>query len=117
MKQSVKKPQFILFAILLLAGFSGFAQDANVRGTRADKRQVAQRARIHDGRKDGEVTRREAALLNAEQRHVRRNERRAKADGEVTTQEKRRLERKQDRASRHIRRAKHNGIDNTPDSN
>ena len=111
MKQPVKTSGFILFVIVLFVSLSGFGQDANVR-TRTDKRQVAQRARIHEGRKDGEVTRREAAVLNAEQRHVRRSERRAKADGEVTPQEKRRLERKQNRTSRHIRRAKSNEIDN-----
>lgn len=75
-------------------------------------RQRAQRARIADGRMDGEVTKKEAAVLNAEQRHIRRAERRAKSDGDVTRNEKRRLERKQIRANRHIKRAKHNGIDN-----
>lgn len=79
---------------------------------RADVRQHAQRARIADGRRDGEVTRREAVALNAQQRHIRRSERRAKADGKVTRNEKRRLDRKQNRASRNIRRAKHNEIDN-----
>lgn len=85
---------------------------AQTKTKRADVRQHAQRARIVDGRRDGEVTRGEAAVLNGEQRHIRRAERRAKSDGEVTRDEKRRLERKQNRASRHIRRAKHNGLDN-----
>ena len=93
----------------LMISLAGFAQD---RTPRTDGRQVAQRARIHQGRMDGEVTNREAALLNREQRHIRRAERRAKADGEVTPAEKMRLERKQNRANRHIRRAKHNDIDN-----
>lgn len=79
---------------------------------RADVRQHAQRARIAEGRADGELTKREAAGLNVEQRHIRRSERRAKADGEVTVQEKMRLERKQNRSNRHIRRAKHNEKDN-----
>ncbi|HCM74908.1 MAG TPA: hypothetical protein DIS90_00905 [Cytophagales bacterium] len=79
---------------------------------RADVRQKAQRARMVDGRIDGEITNREAKLLRAEQRHIRRAERRAKADGEVTGLEKRKLERKQNRASRHIRRAKHNPVSN-----
>lgn len=89
--------------------YAGFGQD---RITRTDKRQVVQRARIVDGRRDGEVTKREGALLAREQRHIRRAERRAKSDGQVTRAEKRRLERKQNRASRHIRRAKNNQIDN-----
>jgi hypothetical protein len=85
---------------------------AQTNTKRTDAREHIQRARIADGRRDGEVTRREGVALNMEQRHVRRAERRAKADGEVTVEEKRRLERKQNRASRHIRRAKHNDIDN-----
>jgi hypothetical protein len=79
--------------------------------TRSDARQKSQRVRIHEGRKDGEVTNGEAALLNKQQRHIRRSERRAKADGDVTAREKVRLERKQDRANRNIRRAKHNDIE------
>ena len=93
----------------LMISMAGFAQD---RTPRTNARQVAQRARIREGRVDGEGTKREAAALNAEQRHIRRAERRAKSDGTVTLTEKRRLERKQNRASRHIRRAKHNEIDN-----
>jgi hypothetical protein len=50
-------------------------------------------------------------LLNKQQRHIRRSERRAKADGDVTVREKARLERKQDRASRNVRRAKNNDIE------
>lgn len=100
----------------LVFGIAAFlfatASYAQSETPRADKRQTAQRARIAEGRQDGEVTRKEGAMLNAQQRHIRRTERRAKADGEVTPQEKRRLERKQDRASRNIRRAKHNGVDN-----
>ncbi len=91
--------------LLMLFSVVGFAQD---RTQRADARQGAQRARIHEGRRDGEVTQREASALNSQQRHIRRSERRAKADGDVTRSERRRLEKKQDRASRNIRRAKHN---------
>ena len=92
----------------MLFSAAGFAQD---RTPRADVREGAQRTRIHEGRKDGEVTNREAAALNSQQRHIRRSERRAKADGDVTPAERRRLEKKQDRASRNIRRAKNNDIE------
>ena len=104
----------IIFTLILMLGFAlaGNKSYAQTETKRADVRQKAQRVRIADGRLDGEVTRREAAALNAEQRHIRRAERRAKADGEVTRIEKRKLERKQNRANRHIRRAKHNEIDN-----
>jgi len=85
---------------------------AQTRTPRANARQATQQARIHEGKQSGELTQGETRALRAEQRHIRRSERRAKADGEVTMVERRRLERKQDRASRHIRRAKNNPIDN-----
>lgn len=73
---------------------------------RTNTRQRTQNARIADGRQDGELTNRETTALRAEQRHIRRTERRAKADGRVTLRERKMLEQKQDRASRHIRKAK-----------
>lgn len=100
-----------VIAVIYLSGLftmAGFAQD---RTPRADVREGAQRARIHEGRKEGEITNKEAAALNSQQRHIRRSERRAKADGDVSVRERARLERKQDRASRNIRRAKHNDIE------
>jgi hypothetical protein len=99
--------KIVVFSILMVSGILAFAQET----PRADARQGAQRARIASGRRNGEVTGREAVLLNSEQRHIRRTERRAKADGTVSAQEKTRIERKQSRANRHIRRAKHNGIE------
>jgi hypothetical protein len=102
MKKLILLP-FILIAVV------AFSQE---RTPRADVRQANQQTRIVQGRATGEVTQREARVLRAEQRHIRRSERRAKADGEVTVAERRKLERKQDRSSRHIRRAKHNQIDN-----
>ena len=92
----------------MFISIGSFAQTSTPR---ADVRQGAQRARIHEGRVDGEVTHGEARRLNKEQRHIRRTERRMKADGEVTAQEKARLNHKQNRANRHIRRAKHNEIE------
>jgi hypothetical protein len=92
----------------LFLSISLFAQE---RTPRANGRQAAQRGRITEGRQSGELTNGEAALLNKQQRHIRRSERRAKADGDVTVAERRKLERKQDRASRNIKRAKNNPID------
>ena len=91
----------------LILTFSLFAQD---RTPRVDGRQGTQRMRIAEGRRDGEVTRNEIALLNRQQHHIRRIERRAKADGEVTRAEHRRLHHKQNRAGKSIRRAKHNSL-------
>jgi hypothetical protein len=95
--------------LILLVTASVFAQE---RTPRVNGRQKAQRVRIAEGRQSGEVTQGEAALLNKQQRHIRRSERRAKADGDVTAAERKRLERQQNRASRNIRRAKTNKLDN-----
>jgi hypothetical protein len=77
----------------------------------ADGRQQVQRTRIRQGVASGEVTRVEARRLRAEQRHIRRTERRAEADGTVTSRERARIQRKQNRASRDITRQKHDGQD------
>jgi len=103
------KKTVIIFTLVLTLALTAQAQRAT---SRVDNRERTQSARIHEGRKDGELTNREAAALNLEQRSVRRVERRANADGEVTRMEKMRMEKKQDRSSRHIRRAKNNKIDN-----
>jgi hypothetical protein len=73
-----------------------------------DRRQTKQRARIRDGRRNGELTRRESGRLKQEQRQVNRLDRRFGSDGRYSPRERRVLEKKQDRASRHIGRAKHN---------
>lgn len=94
----------LLFAV-------AFTSSGQTQTPRADVRQKAQRARIAQGRASGELTPGEAAVLNRQQRHIRRVERRAKADGEVSPAEKARIERKQNRASRNIRRSKSNNLD------
>ena len=73
----------------------------------ASARQVNQQARIAHGTATGQLTAAERKALKAEQRHIRRVKRRAKADGVVTGEEKLRINRKQRRANRHIRRQKH----------
>jgi hypothetical protein len=93
------------FSVIIIA--VSVAQDAQIR---ADRREGIQRARIHHGRRDGQVTHGEAMALNHEQRSIHRSERRAKADGNVTRLEKRRLEKRQDRASRQIRMVRNNSI-------
>lgn len=107
------KGTILIAGALVFISVGAFAQTATPR---ANARQGAERARIHEGRKDGEITNREAAALNVEQRHIRRSKRRVKADGTVTPQERVRLERQQNRASRHIRRARHNDIEKPSDN-
>lgn len=90
-----------LIAGLLLAGAAG-AATPNI-----DARQANQRARINQGVASGELTRREAAGLRAQQAHIRRDERRAEADGVVTRAERRQLQRELNHSSRSIRNQKH----------
>lgn len=97
------KNLFLLVSILFI-GFATYAQDATPK---VNAREKEQRARIHEGRADGELTKNEASKLNAQQRHIHKTERRAKADGIVTRRERKKLNREQNRASRNIRRQKH----------
>ncbi|UXI70581.1 hypothetical protein [Tahibacter amnicola] len=76
-----------------------------------DQRQENQEARIEQGVASGELTRREAARLEARQEHIENVEERAKADGVVTRRERARLERKQDRNSAAIGHQKHDRQD------
>jgi hypothetical protein len=76
-----------------------------------NKRQRVQRERIQQGVRSGELTRREAARLRAEQRFIRAYERHAKANGYVSWRERRRLDHLLDRSSRDIYRQKHDGQD------
>jgi hypothetical protein len=104
----MKKIILLASIFILTAGSILFAQDSTPV---VDKRQKRQQARVQQGVAAGEVTRAEARRLRAEQRHIRRAERRAKADGEVSNRERARLQRKQNKASRDIRRQKHDRQD------
>lgn len=95
-----------LAAIMLLAGTVALSQTATPRVTH---RQVKQQARIADGVKSGELTKREAVRLEARQAKIARDKARAKADGVVTPAERAKLAREQNRASRAIYRQKHDG--------
>lgn len=86
---------------LLVAVGAGRAE-ASVNG-----RQARQAARIQAGVKSGELTRREAVALRAEQAALRAEERRYRRDGVLTPRERADLRRDQNRASRHIARQKH----------
>ena len=98
--------------ITFFAVGSFFATQAQAQTTTSTTaRQVNQRARIAEGRQSGELTHREAAALNAQQRNIKRTKRRAKADGVVTRAERKEIRRKQNRASRSIRRQKNDAQD------
>jgi len=72
-----------------------------------DKREQNQKARIKQGVKSGELTKKEARRLAAEQKKIKHDEKKAKADGVVTSREKAKIRKEQKRASKDIYRQKH----------
>jgi hypothetical protein len=74
-----------------------------------NKREANQHDRIAAGKQSGEITKREARRLHAEQKAVDRAQKKAAADGSVSTQERERIRRLQNRADRDIHRQKHDG--------
>jgi hypothetical protein len=72
------------------------------------ERQENQAARINQGVANGELTKKEAARLRAEQKGIRAEKRAFKADGKLTAAERAQLRRDQNTASRHIYKKKHN---------
>jgi hypothetical protein len=98
--------KFIVLSVFLI-----FASSTDSLAARRDNRQDRQQGRIHQGVKSGELTKREARKLRAEQKNIRRAERRAESDGNVTNKEKAKIERMQDRASENIYQQKHDSQD------
>ncbi len=82
------------------------------RGTNTpviDKHEHNQQHRIKAGKQSGELTRREAQRLHAEQKAVDRAQNKAAADGSVSTQERQHIRRMQHRADKDVYRQKHDG--------
>ena len=76
-----------------------------------NKREYKQQERIRQGIRSGELTRREAGRLEAEQAKIKTDEALAKADGKVTPKERTRLNRELNHSSRDIYRQKHDKQD------
>ncbi|MFM9939261.1 MAG: hypothetical protein ACKVP7_07185 [Hyphomicrobiaceae bacterium] len=72
-----------------------------------DARQSNQETRIQQGLRSGDLTRREAAALEAEQARIRALERNAQRDGRIDGREAAQIRRAQDEASRHIYQERH----------
>jgi uncharacterized membrane protein YebE (DUF533 family) len=96
--------------VLLTLGIAvAFAAAAAAQSTpHVNQRQVHQTQRIQEGVQSGDLTRREARILAAQQRHVQHQKQAAKADGVVTSRERRHIRQDQRVASRSIARMKHN---------
>lgn len=99
-------------AVTTLAAGSAFAANGATPGV--DQRQANQERRIDQGIASGELTKREARRLDAQQDRIDRAENRAKADGQVTKAERARLAQRQQNASRDIARQKHDAQERRP---
>lgn len=104
----MKRTASLLVALALATTFATVAS-ANAYTPRVNHRQVVQRHRIHEGVRNGRLTRGEARRLRHGERHIRRVERRMKSDGFMSRRERVRMDRLQNRESRRIYRLKHNG--------
>ena len=75
---------------------------------RVDRRISNQRARIHEGRKSGELSRKEFKRLRGDQKKIARMDSRFGSDGRYTKRERRKLNKALNRSSKRVYRAKHN---------
>ena len=104
----MKRVVSVLLSGALLLGLSAVSF-AGING-----RQYREQQRIRQGIRSGELTRREAWMLEGEQARIRAYERYARRDGYVSPRERARLDRGLDRASRDIYRQKHDRQDRNP---
>ena len=91
----------------LLLTITAVSLEAQTRTRSNSGRQVSQQTRIQEGKKSGELNRRETARLQREQRKIQIEKRIVNGDGTVTPKEKAFLRREQNRANRNIYREKH----------
>ena len=95
-------------AAATVASLAASAQPlARIDASAVDARQARQEERIQAGVARGELTRREARMLEHGQRDIARVEARAKADGRVSPSEMRQLVAMLDRADAQIRALRH----------
>ncbi len=92
---------FFALSIILLTGISAGAQAIK----KSDK------AKIANGVKSGELTKKESYHLMLQQRDIRQDQREAKADGVVTQGEKKEIRKDKRKADRSIYRKKHNSLE------
>lgn len=101
------KGMTFLLAVAMILSISVVRAQPHARKTA--NRQYNQHKRIQHGVKSGQLTRREAGMLRAQQAKVRNYKRMAAADGRVTRNERIVINRAQRSANRNIYRQKHDG--------
>lgn len=91
---------------LILLAFNIFAIQS-VSANPIDHRQDAQRARIAEGMKSGELTAREAKRLGKNQRRIAAKEHKYREDGVLTARERKKLHKSLNKSSKRIYKQKH----------
>ena len=114
MKRSIKSILPLTLAVFVILFASSLAASAQTgrncpRGG-INQRQGNQQGRIRQGVRSGELTRAEAARLEAQEFRIRNLEARLR-EGGLTASERARLERDLNRESQNIYRQKHDGQD------
>lgn len=107
MKSTVSIAVLAALACVMTAGQAA----AGTRGPGVSARQQNQRARIQQGVRSGELTRRETRHVAEDQRDIRQLERGYKSDGKLTGAERHDLQHEQNQASRDIYKQKHDSQD------
>ncbi len=92
-------------------GIDGNPLSASSQRAQADvQRDVNQQQRIHDGVRDGSLTKHQASTLERGQSHVDARQARAGADGHVGAREQRGIQRADNRQSRRIYNKRHDAV-------
>ncbi|MBF9219875.1 hypothetical protein [Hymenobacter ruricola] len=102
----MKKALFSLATALGLLAVSHTAS-AQTATPNLNERQRNQRARIHNGVANGDLTRAEADRLKAREAAIKEQKQTAKADGVVTRDERQDIRHDENKASRAIHRQRH----------
>jgi hypothetical protein len=104
MEVSMKKAVSAVFVAFLFLGLAGPVFAASI-----SERIAAQQMRIDRGVRRGDLTNREARILQANLDHIRDRFQQARADGTLR-RERRRIEKMLDHNSRMIHKRRHNAI-------
>lgn len=106
----MKVTSSLLSGVVLCAALSPMTSMAAARQT-INQRLQNQQARINQGIRSGELTRKEAGNLEAKEARIKNNERfdRKADNGKLTSTQRASLEKQLNKSSRNIYKDKHNG--------
>ena len=99
--------QKILFAVLIVA-LTGFTTQVSAQYNNGNEYKTNQQKRIHNGVRNGELTRSEARHLRMREAKLRHDRQMAMRDGKITRREMRQLRKAEKRNNVAIYNNKHN---------